>query len=242
MLPIQRTIRSKRNSQQAVILQKFFKTGKGEYGEGDKFLGLTVPTIREIVKKFRPLTLKDTLALLESPWHEERFAAVILLTDEYKKSNEKTRARIVRIYIDRTDKINNWDLVDVSAPQIIGDWTVSGRAAGLLDRLSNSGDLWRRRIAVLATFAAIRSGKPKPTLKIAKKLLSDRHDLIHKSVGWMLREVGKRCGQSYLTDFLDRYSAKMPRTMLRYSIERLPEKIRRHYLSSAPKKIRKSKI
>src|SRR3989344_1954187 len=204
---------------------RFFKTGPGEYGEGDKFLGLTVPQCRQLVRKYKDLSLSDITELLHSEYHEERLIALLLLVHNFSKDSQK----IYDLYLKSTKYINNWDLVDLTAPRIVGEYLLD-KPVDILFKLAKSKSLWERRIAILATFAFIYKGEPKPTLKIAEMLLHDKEDLIHKAVGWMLREVGKRCGQKPLTDFLNQHYKSMPRTMLRYSIERFPEKTRKEYL------------
>lgn len=208
---------------------RFFKTGPGEYGEGDKFLGLTVPEMRALARKYRSLSDEDALALLESPWHEERLVALILLVGSYERGDEARRNSIHRSYLAKARYINNWDLVDLSAAQIVGRHLRATDIA-LLQKLARSKDLWERRIAIVATFAFIRQDEFRPTLRISEMLLADEHDLIHKAVGWMLREVGKRDRRT-LDAFLKKHYQEMPRTMLRYAIERHPEAIRKKYLA-----------
>ena len=208
---------------------RFFKTGPGQYGEGDKFLGLTVPQMRSIARKYRELDDKSALELLASSWHEERLVALVLLVEAYKKADDRRRRSIHRSYLANTRWINNWDLVDCSAEYVVGAH-VAANANGLLERLARSKSLWERRIAIVATFHFIKRDEFRPTLKIAAMLLGDSEDLIHKAVGWMLREVGKR-DRHALDGFLSRFYHKMPRTMLRYAIERHPETIRKRYLA-----------
>jgi len=208
---------------------RFFKTGPGEYGEGDKFLGLTVPEMRSLARKYRSLSDKDAVELLESPWHEERLVALILMVGSYERGDEARRNSIHRSYLAMARHINNWDLVDASAAQIVGRHLRATDIA-LLEKLARSKDLWERRIAIVSTFAFIRQDEFRPTLKISEMLLRDEHDLIHKAVGWMLREVGKR-DRKTLDAFLAKHYRKMPRTMLRYAIERHPEIIRKKYLA-----------
>jgi 3-methyladenine DNA glycosylase AlkD len=221
-----------RSPSRARILRGFFKTGPGEYGEGDVFLGLTVPQVRRIVRdRGREATLSDARTLLASRFHEERLAALLLLAERFRRGGDRERERIYRFYLGRTRRINNWDLVDLSAPNIVGAW-LAGRDRRALDRLARSKSLWKRRIAVVATFHFIREGDFAPTLRLAAALLRDPHDLIHKAMGWMLREVGKR-DRATLERFLSRHARAMPRTMLRYAIERLPGPRRRAYLAGA---------
>lgn len=209
--------------------QRFFKTGPGQYGEGDKFLGLTVPVMRTLVRKYRALDDASILELLFSPWHEERLVAVMLFVEAYDRGDDSRRALIHRIYLANTHHINNWDLVDASAGNIVGGH-LDARDITLLEQLARSENLWERRIAIVSTFHFIKRNEFGPTLKIAALLLRDPHDLIHKAVGWMLREVGKR-DRKTLDGFLKRHYQQMPRTMLRYAIERHPERVRKQYLA-----------
>lgn len=229
MNTVRSELRSLRNSKKAEILSGFFKTGPGQYGEGDRFLGVTVPDIRRIVSRRRRTSLKQALALLRSAYHEERLAALLLLADRYERGNAAQKKEVFDLYLRNTAFINSWDLVDLTAPRIVGG-QLFGKSRRLLKRLAGSESLWERRIAVLATFYFIRKGKSRATLEMAKLLLDDPHELIHKAVGWMLREVGKRCSIEAECAFLDQYAAVMPRTMLRYAIERFPENLRTHYM------------
>jgi len=210
---------------------RFFKTGPGEYGEGDKFLGLTVPAMRALVRKYRALADDAALQLLASPWHEERLVALLLLVDGYKRGDERRRQRIHRAYLANARWINNWDLVDSSAEHVVGPHLEAGDIS-LLERLARSKNIWERRIAIVSTFHFIKRNEFRPTLKIASILLRDSHDLIHKAVGWMLREVGKR-DRKTLDAFLKKHYRQMPRTMLRYAIERHPERTRKRYLAGS---------
>jgi 3-methyladenine DNA glycosylase AlkD len=227
-MTLQRELRRLANPNRAVIVQRFFKTGPGEYAEGDKFLGLTVPQLRALAKRYRGLSLRDTSRLLCSPIHEERLLALLLLVQAYREGDENDQRRIYKLYLRSTRYINNWDLVDCSAEHIVGAF-LRERSRELLRKLARSKSLWERRIAVLATFHFIKHGEFVPTLRIARFLLQDEHDLIHKAVGWMLREVGKRDLPAEEA-FLQKYYRQMPRTMLRYAIERFPEPKRRRYL------------
>ena len=208
---------------------RFFKTAKGEYGYGDRFLGIRVPVIRRTVREFSDTSLPVAEELLKSPWHEVRLFSLFLLVSRFSRSGERERERIYQLYLRNTRHINNWDLVDSSAPHIVGAW-LEKRARSDLDELAGSASLWERRIAIIATFHFIRRGQFGDTLRIAERLLGDREDLIHKAAGWMLREVGKR-DLAAETAFLDAHCRVMPRTMLRYSIERLGEDERRRYLN-----------
>ena len=214
----------------AAALQRFFKTGKGEYGEGDRFIGLRMPQIRALAREAHGLALADVKTLLDSTIHEERLLALVILVRSYQRGDESTRGRIYDLYLASTKRINNWDLVDCSAEHIVGAQVFEGRAdREVLDRLARSASLWERRIAILATFHFIRKGEYGPTLRIAEMLLGDDEDLIHKGVGWMLREVGKR-DREREERFLRVHYRIMPRTMLRYAIEKFPEEIRLGYL------------
>jgi 3-methyladenine DNA glycosylase AlkD len=225
---LRREIHACGSPERAAHSQRFFKTGPGQYGEGDRFLGLTVPEMRALARKYRSLSDADALALLASPWHEDRLVALIMLVSGYERGDPARRARIHRAYLSNTRYINNWDLVDCSAGQIVGGHLDSGDTSAL-ERLARSKDLWKRRIAIVATFYFIKHNELQPTLAIAEMLLDDSHDLIHKAVGWMLREVGKR-DRAVLDGFLEPRYRRMPRTMLRYAIERHPEQVRKRYL------------
>ncbi len=223
-----RELKSLANPKKAQTYQRFFKTGPGEYGEGDIFLGIDVGTQRKIAKKYKELGMQDVKKLLTSPIHEYRFTAVILLNIKFNKASEKEHKRIVNFYLKNRRFINNWDLVDSSAEKLLGKYLLK-KDRHILYEYAVSDNLWDKRIAIIATHAFIKEGKYGDTLKISKMLLKDDHDLIHKAVGWMLREVGKK-DEKVLTKFLDNHTLDMPRTMLRYSIERFPEKKRKYYL------------
>jgi 3-methyladenine DNA glycosylase AlkD len=222
-------IRSLASVERAEVSRRFFKTGPGQYSEGDKFLGLTVPEMRKLARKYRSLTDEDALELLDSPWHEERLVALILLVGSYERGDQVRRDGIHRAYLANARHINNWDLVDSSAAQIVGQHLRATDLA-LLEKLARSKNLWERRIAIVSTLAFIRQDEFRPTLKISTMLLGDEHDLIHKAVGWMLREAGKR-DRTVLDAFLKKHYRDMPRTMLRYAIERHPEALRKKYLA-----------
>ena len=217
------------NPKQAEVLQRFFKTGKGEYGEGDIFLGIKVPIQREVANKFQELSLKDIEKLLDSKIHEHRMMALFVLIKQYKKGDENTKKKIFNFYLKNTKRINNWDLVDLSAPKIVGDYLLD-KPRNVLYKLAKSNNLWEKRIAIISTWIIIRNNEFDDTLKIAKILLNDKHDLIHKAVGWMLREVGKR-DQKLEEEFLQKYYLRMPRVMLRYAIEKFEEEKRKFYLN-----------
>ena len=216
--------------QKAEVLKRFFKTGEGQYGEGDIFLGVLVPDSRKIVRKYANIPLDNTLNLLRSKIHEERLIALLIMVEKTKRTNMFERETLFKKYLENTLYINNWDLVDLSAEKIVGSYLFE-RPKDILYSLAASENLWERRIAVMATFDFIKKGFYEDTLKLAKILLNDRHDLIHKAVGWMLREIGKRCSQEVLEQFLLVNYKQMPRMMLRYAIERLPEDLRLQYLN-----------
>lgn len=217
------------DSSRAKLLQKFFKTGKGEYGEGDLFLGITVPDSRSIAKHYSSvISLADIKIMLQSKFHEERLAALLILVDKYEKSTAEAKPFLADFYLSNSQFINNWDLVDLSAPKILGDYLLS-RSRAILYELSQSKNVWKRRIAIISTFIFIRNNQFADTLKLSELLMNDSHDLIHKAIGWMLREVGKK-DEEVLTSFLDDHYKRMPRTMLRYAIERLSKEQKEHYM------------
>lgn len=226
---IRSELHSLANPEKAKHLQRFFKTGKGEYAEGDKMLGITVPAQRKLALKFKELSLADVTKLLQSKWHEERLTALLILVYQFQKGDERKQQKIFKLYLDNTPYINNWDLVDTSAEFIVGPW-LEEKDKSLLVELAHSELIWERRIAMLATFHHIKKGKPDWALKIAEILVEDSHDLIQKAVGWMLREVGKRCSLEAEEAFLKKHHRKMPRTMLRYAIERFEEPRRMKWL------------
>lgn len=232
ILNLREDLWSKADPEKAVLLQKFFKTGKGEYGEGDIFLAVSVPETRKLVDKYwKIIDFYYIQKLLNSSIHEERMLALFVLVKKYEKE-EENRKKIFDFYLKNTKRINNWDLVDVNTPKIIGKYLLD-KPRGVLYKLVRSKNLWERRIAVLANFAFIRRNDFKDSIKIANILLSDKHDLIHKAVGWMLREVGKR-DKKALEGFLEKNINKMPRTMLRYAIEKFSENKRQKYLKRKP--------
>ena len=206
----------------------FFKTGKGDYGEGDKFLGIDTPSQRKLAKKYRDLRLSDLARLLRSRMHEHRGTTLLILVDQYRRGDAATKEKIFNFYLKHTRHTNNWDLVDCSAAYIVGEHLV-GRSRAVLYQLAASSSVWERRIAIIATAAFIRRGDLKETFAIAERLLADDSDLIHKATGWMLREAGKRLPEQ-LTRFLKRNYSRMPRTALRYAIEKLPQRERKNAL------------
>lgn len=215
------------------ILQRFFKTGPGQYGEGDIFLGNTVPAIRKISRlmAYAPFEAIDTM--LASPVHDHRLSALLVLVERYRrarKAEETHRREIVDFYLAHTRGINNWDLVDLTAPKIIGEYICESGQTDILDRLSRSSDLWEQRIAIVSTWTLLKNDITAPTIAISRRYLNHPHDLIHKATGWMLREMGKRGHEDQLYEFLDLHAAGMPRTMLRYAIEKLDGPLRKHYL------------
>ncbi len=216
------------NEERAIVLQRFFKTGKGEYGEGDRFLGIPVPAQRRAALRHRDLTLKEIARLLRSKIHEQRLCALEILVWQYERGNEEKREEIFRFYLDHTAGINNWDLVDASAPYILGEHLFR-RPKEPLEELAISDNIWRRRIAIVATLGLIKHGHVATTFRIARLLLDDKHDLIHKAVGWALRETGK-VSEAKLVGFLQKNYDALPRTALRYAIERFPAERRKRLL------------
>ena len=224
-------LRSLQNPSKAQLLSRFFKTGKGEYAEGDVFLGLTVPLSRTIVRKYMNLPLGEIKKLLQSKYHEVRLVALLMLVEKFKRIPNE-RDEIYKVYLANTEHVNNWDLVDLSAPHIVGRYLSTKKNRNILQELAKSDNLWERRISILATFYFIVEDKEfKDTFEISEILMLDNHDLIHKAVGWMLREVGKRISEEEEEVFLKKHYKKMPRTMLRYAIERFEEKKRQNYLT-----------
>ena len=216
--------------QRALVSTRFFKSGPGEYGEGDKFIGVTVPQQRNVAKQFRNLELEQIDKLLKESIHEFRLTAIFILVDQFKRAKIRPeKADIVDFLLQRTQYINNWDLVDSCAPQIVGEYLSDEKDHGLLLKLAKSKSLWEQRIAVVANQSLIKHGQFESILKIAEKLLLHDHDLIHKAVGWMLREMGQQ-DLSLLRSFLDQHSRRMPRTMLRYAIEKLTPTERQKYM------------
>lgn len=228
LFEIRSVIKNRGNSNHAKIMQRFFKTGKGEYGEGDVFVGIKVPVQRKIAKQFRDLSFPDIRQLLNSKIHEERLTSLFILVDQYQKADEKQKQKIYSFYLKNRLNINNWDLVDLSAPKIVGKHLLN-RDKSVLIKYAQSSNLWEKRISVLATYTFIKTGNFSTTLQISEILLNDEHDLIHKAVGWMLREIG-RIDVKTLEKFLKSRYKKMPRTMLRYAIEKFPEAKRKKYL------------
>jgi len=230
-----RTLELLHNKEKAKVSAGFFKTGKGEYGEGDIFLGITVPESRKIAKRYSTIPLSEILLLLQNKIHECRLVALLILVEKFKTSNLLQQKEIVNFYLENTKHINNWDLVDLSADKIIGAYlfdrenSKENKEKTFLLDLAKSNHLWERRISIISTFYFIKKNKFNETLRIAEILLHDKHDLIHKAVGWMLREIGKR-NKTIEEEFLKKHYKTMPRTMLRYALERFPEEERKEYL------------
>lgn len=220
------------NQEKAGILQGFFKCGKGEYGEGDFFLGVTVPEVRKIAKKYADIEFSEVQKLLENKFHEVRQAGLFVLVKKFETGDESEKKKVYQLYLKNLQQVNNWDLVDLTAPKIIGAYLVERRTERkILYKLAQSKNLWEKRIVIVATFAFIRQNDFVDTLAISEMLLKEKHDLIHKAVGWMLREVGKR-NQEVEEEFLRRHYQQMPRTMLRYAIEKFAEDRRQLYLQN----------
>jgi 3-methyladenine DNA glycosylase AlkD len=232
---VRRALRAQADPLRARNVARFFKTGPGDYGEGDRFIGVTVPAQRLIASTFRDLTLTEVDRLLTSPIHEERLTALLILVAQFDRRGTRLqpdrRRRIFRLYMKRLRFINNWDLVDTSAGPIVGGWLAAHSDARVLPRLARSTNLWNRRVAMIATFHSIARGDHREAIRIAGILVQDREDLMHKAVGWMLREVGKRASMPALQRFLAQHAATMPRTMLRYAIERLPPSERKRWMT-----------
>jgi 3-methyladenine DNA glycosylase AlkD len=229
---IQKDLASHADPEKATFHSRFFKTGKGEYGEGDTFLGITVPVQRKIATQYKTLSLTETEQLLHSPYHEHRLTALLILVLKYEKGLPEEREQVYTLYITNLRHINNWDLVDASAHKIVGPYLIKHpKKQNILFVLAKSDNLWERRVAIIATWAYIKQKQFDMTLKVSEILLHDTHDLIHKAVGWMLREVGK-IDQTVEEQFLDKHAKTMPRTMLRYAIERLEKEKREHYMKN----------
>ena len=224
------------NPEKAKNLSWFFKTEKGQYGEGDIFLGITVPEQREVAKRYVDLPLNDLQELLSSKIHEHRLTALLILVSKYEKAGSVGKDEIFSFYLKNTENINNWDLVDLSAPRIIGDYLYK-KDRSILFKLAKSNNLWERRIAILSTSNFIKNNDFEDALSISKLLLHDEHNLIHKAVGWMLREIGKK-NQKIEEQFLSKYCSEMPRTMLRYALEKFDEKKRKFYLTQTTRRKR----
>ena len=228
---VQERLRSLGNPESAAAAARYFKTGAGEYGNGDIFLGLRAAVMHALAKEYHPLPVDEITVLLRSPIHEDRLLALLILVRRVLRADEATKREVYRLYLAHTHYVNNWDLVDSSAREIVGGY-LADKSRKPLDRLAASKSIWERRISIVATHYFIRQHDFADTMRIAERLLGDREDLIHKAVGWMLREVGKK-DLSVLEQFLRRHGKVMPRTALRYAIERFPEETRRGYLRGA---------
>lgn len=227
---LQQELQNLADEKKAKHLSQFFKTGKGQYAEGDIFLGINVPIIKGIVKKYyKDITSEEIIEMLQSQWHDYRFAALQTLVMQYEKASDKKQKELVDLYLNNVDGINNWDLVDCSAHKIIGACAWQTQDISKIEKLSDSQKLWQERIAVVASWYFIKQGKYDLTLNLAKKFINHKHDLMHKAVGWMLREVGKQ-DKKVLTDFLDVYATHLPRTTLRYAIERFSKEEKEKYM------------
>lgn len=222
---IYNALAARSDEEKKIVLPRFFKTGKGQYGEGDKFLGVTVPNIREVAKEYNNIGFEIIKELIHSPWHEMRMCALLILVNNSKKSVSK---EIFDFYLSQTRHINNWDLVDLSAPQIVGQYLLD-KNRDILYKLSESDLLWDNRIAIVSTLTFIRNNDLNDTYKLSLKMMNHKHDLMHKAIGWMLREAGKRDAER-LYDFIKGHKAVMPRTMLRYSIEKFDIDIRKELM------------
>ena len=226
-------LKLRQDPKRAAFLQHFFRTGPGKYGEGDRFLGFTVPVQRRIARLHSTLPFTEIARLLASRYHEARFVGVVVLVKRFKRASAYERQQLADFYLERREALNNWDLIDVSAPHILGEYLASRGDTRLLFEMAGSARLWDRRMAILASWAFLRRGDTRVTARLAEQLLGDSHDLIHKAVGWMLRELGKQ-DETALLAFLDEHARSMPRTMLRYATERLRGPIRRRYLTLRP--------
>lgn len=226
---LKKELRKNSTPEKAASSAWFFKTGPGQYGEGDQFLGVTVPEQRKIAREFKDLPLPKVEQLLQSPIHEERLVALFILVDQFNKGNEAVKKEIYEFYLNNTKRVNNWDLVDSSAGYIVGTYLLD-KPRDILYKLAKSKSIWERRIAMISTLAFIVKGESEDALKIAEILLTDKEDLMHKAVGWMLREVGKRVSRNELVTFLKKHYNQIPRTTLRYSIEHFPPEKRKAFL------------
>ena len=226
---IETELRHLATDEKRIVLQRFFKTAPGQYGEGDKFLGVTVPLTRIVAKKHLAMPLNEIIELLQSEWHEVRLCALLMMCERFKKGDSATRKDIFNYYIENTERINNWDLVDLSAPTIVGGYLMD-KPRDLLYRMAESELLWDNRIAIVATLAFIKHKDSDETYRLALKMMNHKHDLMHKAIGWMLRESGKRDDDRRLFNFVDEYRKCMPRTMLRYAIEKFTDEERKYLM------------
>lgn len=226
---IETELRQLATDEKRIVLQRFFKTAPGQYGEGDRFLGVTVPLTRIVAKKHLAMPLNEIIELLQSKWHEVRLCALLMMCERFKKGDSATRKDIFNYYIENTERINNWDLVDLSAPTIVGGYLMD-KPRDLLYRMAESELLWDNRIAIVATLAFIKHKDSDDTYRLALKMMNHKHDLMHKAIGWMLRESGKRDDDRRLFNFVDEYRKRMPRTMLRYAIEKFTDEERKYLM------------
>lgn len=226
---IETELRQLATDEKRIVLQRFFKTAPGQYGEGDRFLGVTVPLTRIVAKKHLAMPLNEIIELLQSEWHEVRLCALLMMCEQFKKGDSATRKDIFNYYIENTERINNWDLVDLSAPTIVGGYLMD-KPRDLLYRMAESELLWDNRIAIVATLAFIKHKDSDDTYRLALKMMNHKHDLMHKAIGWMLRESGKRDDDRRLFNFVDEYRKRMPRTMLRYAIEKFTDEERKYLM------------
>ena len=232
------------NPEQRKVLMGFFKTGKGQYGEGDEFLGLKVPETRAFVKEYRDLPLSEVQKLLVNKWHEVRLCGFLILVEQYnnRQTTAEDKAAILNLYLSNTKHANNWDLVDLSCYKILGKWLVESEATRkeklkLMDKLANSDNLWEQRISIVSTMATLKAGDASYTLRYACHHLNHKHDLMHKAVGWLLREMGKQCGMDGLRAFLTEHASTMPRTALRYAIEKMEKDEREYWMKKKNKRL-----
>jgi len=228
-MDIRKELLKHKNKVQAQNLSRFFKTGVGEYGAGDKFLGIKVPVLRSLAKQFIELSFSDVQTMLKSVYHEERLLGAFILVYKFKRADEKEKTQIYKLYLKNWSGLNNWDIIDTTTPNIIGEY-LADKDKKIICEFARSNNLWKKRISILATFSFIKRHEFEDSLKISEILIKDKHDLIHKAVGWMLREVGKRDLPLEET-FLRKWYKMMPRTMLRYAIEKFPENKRQKYLT-----------
>ena len=226
---IENELRQLATDEKRIVLQRFFKTAPGQYGEGDRFLGATVPLTRIVAKKHLAMPLNEIIELLQSEWHEVRLCALLMMCERFKKGDSATRKDIFNYYIENTGRINNWDLVDLSAPTIVGGYLMD-KPRDLLYRMAESELLWNNRIAIVATLTFIKHKDSDDTYRLALKMMNHKHDLMHKAIGWMLRESGKRDDDRRLFNFVDEYRKRMPRTMLRYAIEKFTDEERKYLM------------
>ena len=226
---IETELRHLATNEKRIVLQRFFKTAPGQYGEGDRFLGVTVPLTRIVAKKHLAMPLNEIIELLQSEWHEVRLCALLMMCKRFKKGDSATRKDIFNYYIENTGRINNWDRVDLSAPTIVGGYLMD-KPRDLLYRMAESELLWDNRIAIVATLAFIKHKDSDDTYRLALKMMNHKHDLMHKAIGWMLRESGKRDDDRRLFNFVDEYRKRMPRTMLRYAIEKFTDEERKYLM------------